>query len=60
VTVSSSMKEKIQEARETFGEEILSEVLAVVQMSDADGAYSMFEDMGMFEHSECVEFIYFE
>jgi len=54
------MKEKIQEARETFGDEILSEVLEVVQMSDADGAYSMFEDMGMFDHSECVEFIYFE
>ena len=54
------MKEKIQEARETFGDEILSEVLEVVQMSDADGAYSMFEDMGMLEHSECVEFIYFE
>lgn len=54
------MKEKIQEAKETFGEEILSEVLAVVQVSDPDGAYSMFEDMGMFEHSECVEFIYFE
>ena len=54
------MKEKIQEARETFGADILSEVLAVVQVSDPDGAYSMFEDLGMFEHSECVEFIYFE
>lgn len=54
------MKEKIQEAKDTFGSDILSDVLLVVQMSDPDGAYSMFEDMGMFEHSECVEFIYFE
>lgn len=53
-------KEKIQEAKDIFGSEILSTVLAMVEMSDPDGAYTLFEDQGMFEHAECVEFIYFE
>jgi len=29
-------------------------------MSDADGAYTMFEDMGQFECAEAVEFLYFD
>jgi hypothetical protein len=33
--------------------------MEVVAMSDADGAYTMFEDQGMFEFAEAVEFLYF-
>ena len=52
-------KERINEAVECFGEAIVAEVVEIVSMSDADGAYTTFEDMGMFEHAECVELLYF-
>ena len=54
------MEEKIEEAITLFGQDIVNEVIEVVTMSDADGAYVMFEDMNLFEHSECVSFLYFE
>lgn len=53
-------KEKIIEAIEIFGGNVVSEVRTLVDVSDPDGCYTMFEDMGMFEHAECVEFLYFE
>lgn len=53
-------KEKIQEAEEQFGKDIVEEVINCVEISDPDGVYSMFEDLGYFDHSECVEFLYFE
>ena len=53
-------KEKIIEAIEIFGDNVVSEVRTLVDVSDPDGCYTMFEDMGMFEHAECVEFLYFE
>jgi hypothetical protein len=34
--------------------------MEVVAMSDADGAHTMFEDIGMFECAEVVEFLYFD
>ena len=52
--------DKFKEAIETYGPEIVAEVMNLVQMSDPDGCYTTFEDMGMFEHSECVEFLYFK
>ena len=51
---------KIQDAIHEFGANIVHEVIEVVSISDSDGAYSMFEDMGMFEHQACVEMLYFE
>lgn len=51
---------KIQDAIEEFGANVVHEVIEVVSVSDADGAYSMFEDMGMFDHQACVEMLYFE
>ncbi len=53
-------QEKIDEAIATFGEDIVHEVRMVVSLSDADGSYTLFEDMGKYEHAECVEFLYFE
>lgn len=55
-----SMKEKIQEAITLYGRDIVNEVIMMVEMSDADGVYTTFEDMDMFDHSECVSMIYFE
>jgi hypothetical protein len=54
------MQDRIDEAAEIFGDKIVQEVLTIVNTSDPDGAYTMFEDEGYFEHAECVEFIYFE
>ena len=53
-------KEKLAEAVEIFGKDIVSEVQTMVSVSDPDGCYTMFEDMGMYDHSGCVEFLYFE
>ena len=53
-------KELIEEARSLFGNEVVNEVLSLVQVSDADGVYSMMQDMGMDDHAECVEFLYFQ
>lgn len=52
-------QEAIDEAIETWGRDTVYEAMEVVAMSDADGAYSMFEDMGQFDHAEVVEFLYF-
>lgn len=53
-------REKIIEAIEIFGDDIVSEVRSLVSVSDPDGTYTMFQDMGMDDHAECVEFLYFE
>ena len=51
---------KFEEAIELFGCEVVSEVNTAVGMADADGAHALFEHLNMFDHSECVEFLYFE
>jgi hypothetical protein len=53
-------QEKIDAAIAQFGEDAVYQAMEVVAMSDADGAYTMFEDMGMFECAEAVEFLYFD
>lgn len=52
--------EKIKEAYEIFGREIVNLVVSVAEMADPDGAYCQFQDMDMFEYAECTEFLYFE
>jgi len=52
-------KELRNEAIEIFGRDVVSEVQMMVEMSDADGMYTTYQDMGKDEHSECVEFLYF-
>ena len=47
------------EAIEIYGQAIVNEVMMMVELSDADGMYTMFQDMGKDEHAECVEFMYF-
>jgi|LauGreDrversion4_2_1035121.scaffolds.fasta_scaffold54831_3 hypothetical protein len=53
-------KEKIQEAIETYGRDVVAEVRELVAISDPDGVWSTCQDMGMFEHAECIELLYFE
>jgi hypothetical protein len=55
-----NMEMDIKEAREIFGEDVVETVITLVEVSDVDGVYSTFLDMGMDEHAECVEFLYFD
>ena len=52
-------KEKIAEALDQFGNDAVYLAMEMVRMSDPDGAYSHLEDMGEFEASEAVAFLYF-
>jgi uroporphyrinogen-III decarboxylase len=52
--------DKFTEAVEAVGIEVANAAVDAVELSDADGAHSMFEDMGMFEHALAVEIIYFD
>ena len=52
-------KATLKEAIEIYGKTIVSEVCNYVYFSDADGMYTTFQDMGMDEHAECTEFIFF-
>jgi hypothetical protein len=54
-----SDKDLLNEAVEVFGKSLVHEVLEVVYLADADGAYSTFQDMGMDNHAECVEMLFF-
>lgn len=47
------------EAIKIYGQEIVNEVMMMVELSDADGMYTTYQDMGKDEHAECVEFMYF-
>jgi len=51
---------KLQEAITLFGAELVNQVIEIVDMSDADSAYSLYEDLGHFEHAECISLLYFE
>lgn len=51
-------KELLEEAIEIFGNQVVYEVREVVELSDPDGAWSTFQDMGKWDHAECVEFMY--
>ena len=53
-------QEKIDAAIAQYGKDSVYQAMEVVAMSDADGAYTMFEDIGMFTEAEVVEFLYFD
>jgi len=54
------MKNRIENAITQFGPKIVEDVQNMVELFDADGMYTTFSDKGMYEHAECVSFIYFE
>ncbi len=55
-----SKEDKIKTAISKFGSEIVDFVMSIVYLADPDGAWSLFEERGMHNHSECVKDIYFE
>lgn len=52
--------EKIKAAKAEFGDDAVYMALEMVLMSDPDGAYTLLEEMGHFEASEAVAFLYFQ
>lgn len=51
---------RMDEAVRVFGYEIVSEAITLVEFADADAAYIQFSDMGMYEHAEVIEIVYFD
>lgn len=54
-----SRRERIEEARQIWGDENVETVMLLVEMADPDGAWAGFMDMNQEELADCVEFIYF-
>jgi hypothetical protein len=52
-------KELLAEAISTYGQQLVDEVIEIVSVSDADGAFSMFEDLGYYDHAEVISLLYF-
>ena len=42
-----------------FGGQVVAEVLEMVNFADPDAVYTTYQDMGMDEHAECLEFLFF-
>ena len=55
-----AMQEAIDEAIKRWGQDAVYQAMEVVAMSDPDGAYTMFEDLGILDQAEVVEFLYFD
>ena len=53
-------QEAINEAIKHWGKDAVYQAMEGVAISDPDGAWSIFEDMGMFDCAEVVEFLYFD
>ena len=53
-------RELIKDAIQCFGNIVVNEAISVVHVSDVDCAYSTFQDMGMDQHAECVEMLFFK
>jgi hypothetical protein len=54
-------KSQVREAKSLYGTEIVVTVIeTVAAIDDPDGVWSMYQDMGMEEHAECLEFLYFD
>lgn len=49
----------MQNAVQCFGAVTVQDVIEMVGVSDPDCMYSLYQDMGMDEHAECVEMLFF-
>ena len=54
------MSELEKQAIKEFGAGVVRMVIQAAELADPDMAWATFNDMGMFEHTDCVEFLYFE
>lgn len=51
-------QEMIKAAIKEFGRDVVSQSIMMVELTDSDGAYTDFEDLGMSAHAECVYMLY--
>jgi len=54
------VKARLHEAVKIFGTGVVVDVIELVKVADADGVYTTFEDMGMYEHAECLSYLFWE
>ena len=54
------VKARLHEAVKIFGTGVVVDVIDLVSVADADGVYANFEDMGMYEHAECLSYLFWE
>jgi len=52
-------KELLSDAIECFGGQIVAEVMEMVNLADPDCMYSTYQDMGMDQHADCLEMLFF-
>lgn len=52
-------KELLSDAIECFGGQIVAEVMEMVHFADPDCMYSTYQDMGMNQHADCLEMLFF-
>lgn len=53
-------RELYEECVSLYGQDIVNEAIEIVHLSDPDGAYTMFKDMGQYDHQEVVEILFFD
>lgn len=51
-------KKLIKEAIDSFGYETVNQVFEMMELTNPDDAYIIFNNKKMFTHSKCVEFLY--
>lgn len=52
---------QLNEAIMFYGQEVTASVIDMVtNVGDADGVYSLYQDMGMDNYAECLKVLYFE
>lgn len=59
IKINNMIKELIAEAIKTYGAIVVADVMEMIELSDADGLFSMYEDVGLYEHAEVVSLLYF-
>lgn len=48
----------IKEAIDLYGYEIVNQVFEIMELTNPENAYNIFNDKKMFIHSKCVELLY--
>ena len=52
-------QEVMQDAVQCFGSTVVHHVVEMVGCADPDCMYTLFQDMGMYDHADCVEMLFF-
>ena len=59
IKTNNMSKELLMEAISTYGKQVVDEVLEMVHIGDPDGLFSLYNDVGLTNHAEVVELLYF-